>query len=97
MSAEAERVRLHAFTSGRVTGVFYRMFVLKEAQVLGLTGYVRNLIDGRVEVVAEGPKKGLERLVQRLGKGPRGAAVEHVEAEWGACLDEFDGFRIDYM
>ena len=97
MSASAERARLHAFSSGRVTGVFYRMFVLKEAQSLGLTGYVRNLIDGRVEVVAEGSRKGLQKLIERLQKGPRGALVQHVETEWGSWLDEFDGFRIDYM
>jgi acylphosphatase len=97
MSATAERARMHAFSSGRVTGVFYRMFVLKEAQALGLTGYVRNLVDGRVEVVAEGPRRGLQRLVELLREGPRGATVEHVETEWEACLDEFDGFRIDYL
>ena len=97
MSAPAGEARLLAFSSGRVTGVFYRMFVLKEAQALGLTGYVRNLIDGRVEVVAEGPRAKLQRLVERLHKGPRGAAVEHVETEWGDCLNEYDGFRIDYL
>jgi len=97
MSSVAERARLHAFSSGRVTGVFYRMFVLKEAQSLGLTGYVRNLIDGRVEVVAEGAREDLQRLVQRLHKGPRGATVEHVETEWEDCLGEYDGFRIDYL
>lgn len=97
MSAAAERARLHAFSSGRVTGVFYRMFVLNEAQALGLTGWVRNLVDGRVEVVAEGSREGLQRLVKRLVKGPGGAAVEHVETEWEACLNEFDRFRIDYM
>lgn len=96
MSAETEDARLHAFSSGRVTGVFYRMFVLKQAQALGLGGYVRNLSDTRVEVVAEGPKTRLEMLAERLKQGPAGAVVEHVELDWGRSLREFDGFRIEY-
>jgi len=88
--------RLHALASGRVQGVFYRMFVLQEAQRLGLKGCVRNMADGRVEVIAEGGRPSLERLLERLKVGPRGAAVEKVDAAWSESLHEFDDFHIDY-
>ncbi len=65
--------------SGRVQGVGYRYFAQKEAQALGLSGYARNLGDGRVEVVAEGPETALCGLEGRLKQGPSFAHVEAVE------------------
>jgi acylphosphatase len=64
---------------GRVQGVGYRYFVLKEAELLGATGFVRNLPDGSVEVVAEADEKVLQRLEARLREGPSFARVEAVD------------------
>jgi acylphosphatase len=64
---------------GRVQGVGYRYFALKEAQALGLAGFARNLADGRVEVVAEGPAEALASFEVRLKEGPAFAKVSGVE------------------
>jgi acylphosphatase len=74
---------LHAVVRGRVQGVGFRDFVMTRARSLGLRGYARNLPDGRsVEVVAEGPRSELDRLVEDLVQGPRSARVESVETHW---------------
>jgi acylphosphatase len=79
--------------SGRVQGVGYRYFALKEAQALGLAGYARNLDDGRVEIVAEGADRALASLEGRLKQGPSFARVEGVEK--AAIEDRGDqGFHI---
>jgi acylphosphatase len=88
--------RLHAYVSGRVQGVFFRRFVCREATGFGLTGVVRNLRDGRVEVVAEGDREVLERLVGRLHDGSAESDVRGVEVEWGEATGRFGGFRVDY-
>lgn len=70
--------------SGRVQGVGFRYFVLREAQALGLVGWVRNLVSGEVEVVAAGDEASLATLEGRLWQGPphaRVAAVEVLEGE----------------
>ena len=65
--------------SGRVQGVGYRYFVLREAQALGVSGFARNLGDGRVEVIAEGAEEVLAELEQLLRRGPSFAVVDGVE------------------
>jgi len=65
--------------SGRVQGVGFRWFVLRKAEDLGLAGWVANLPDGRVQVVARGPEEAIESLDLLLRRGPRLAAVSHVE------------------
>lgn len=91
-----ELASFHAFVSGRVQGVFFRMFVLREAQPLGICGIVRNLPDGRVEVLAEGKRSELERLLERLRIGPRGAVVTDVDVVWSEYRHDFDDFSISY-
>jgi len=66
---------------GRVQGVGYRYFVLKQADALGVHGFARNLGDGSVEVVAEGTKEALVDFEGRLREGPAFAAVSSVERE----------------
>lgn len=66
--------------SGRVHHVGYRDWTIRNARALGLTGWVRNLNDGRVEVLAEGDEVALSKLLDALRLGPRLATVEHVEA-----------------
>ena len=92
--SSGERARLVALVHGRVQGVGYRMFAIRHAQALGLTGHVRNLPDHRtVEVVAEGPRAGLEQLLAQLRRGPYGARVDAVDTTWGPAqsgLGPFD-------
>ena len=92
----AELASLQATVSGRVHGVFFRAFVESRALELNLTGYVRNMPGGTVEVVAEGERQQLEKLVESLGKGPPPARVEKVTADWAEYSGVFKDFRIIY-
>jgi acylphosphatase len=65
--------------AGRVQGVGYRYFAMRSAEALGLTGFVRNLADGRVEVVGEGLEQVLAEFEQKLRQGPAFAAVESLD------------------
>ncbi len=86
--------RLHLLLAGRVQGVWFRASTRRKARELGLTGRVWNRPDGRVEIVAEGPEKGLLELLEWAGIGPPGARVEKVESRWQAATGEFSGFEI---
>lgn len=88
--------RLHAFISGKVQGVFFRDNTRDVARGLQVTGWVRNLEDGRVEVVAEGDKEKLEQLVAYLHKGPSSARVIAVEVKWENYSGKFNSFEIRY-
>jgi acylphosphatase len=79
---------------GRVQGVGFRWFVQREAQMLGLSGWVRNNMDGNVEVLAVGTDEQLEALAAKLKSGPRAARVDHV-AESSASAENVAGFRIE--
>ena len=79
--------------SGRVQGVGFRDFVYRRANELALSGWVRNLSDGTVEVYAIGPNAVLNRLAAMLHTGPRGADVRHVE-EQNAPIEQRSGFDI---
>lgn len=85
-------VRAHLYISGIVQGVFFRTHTQDVARGLGLTGWVRNLHDGRVEVIAEGAKEQIEQLIQWCHKGPPGASVDGVEIDWQDATDEFKNF-----
>jgi len=77
-----EEKQFRAVVRGTVQGVYYRASTVEEAQALGLAGYARNLEDGSVEVVAAGPKKDLDRLIDYLHRGPNLARVTGVELDW---------------
>jgi acylphosphatase len=94
MEPDQSRARVHLTIRGRVQGVYFRASAAYEAQNLGLTGWVRNCLDGSVEAVAEGDKNSVENLVAWCRHGPRGAKVESVEVEWLAFRREFQDFRI---
>ena len=87
--------RIHLLITGDVTGVGFRYFALRRAQLLKLTGWVRNVSKGTVEVVAEGEKDKLQELIKRCNHGPDVAWVEKVEVKWGEATGEFTGFRIE--
>ena len=86
--------RLEATVTGRVQGVGYRYFVLREADALDLVGWVANESDGSVRLVAEGPRDRLETLLASLREGPPGALVSHVSEAWMAAVGRFDGFGV---
>lgn len=93
---EQQRSRVHILISGRVQGVFFRATVESIAKQFGLSGYVKNLPDGRVEIVAEGEKSALEHLINWARKGTRLAKVEGVRVGWQEPTGEFEDFRIEY-
>ena len=89
------RLQIHIIVSGRVQGVFFRYATQAVAEKLGLDGWVRNLYDGRVEVIAEGPQDKLEELLSFVKKGPRGARVEDLRYEWDEPVRDLGkGFRV---
>ena len=71
--------------TGRVQGVGYRAWMMRQASALGLRGWVRNRADGSVECLAEGPRPRLEDLVGELRRGPRSADVGEVRVDWQAA------------
>jgi acylphosphatase len=91
-----ENARAHLYISGIVQGVFFRSNTRQVANSLNLTGWVRNLRDGRVEVIAEGTKNKIEQFIQWCHKGPRGASVDNVEINWENPTKEFKNFEIRY-
>ncbi|MDE0661149.1 MAG: acylphosphatase [Gammaproteobacteria bacterium] len=86
--------RARLLIGGRVQGVGFRYSTFVEADSLGLNGWVRNLPDGRVEVVAEGPQAAVERLVEWCRRGPRYAWVRNVDVAWEVPHDESGGFGV---
>lgn len=91
----AENNRLHVFFSGRVQGVFFRMYTRETAPKLGVSGFVKNLPDGRVEVVAEGKKDALNVFLDKLLRY-RGADIKSRKVVWESPTCEFKNFEIRY-
>jgi acylphosphatase len=88
-----DRVRAEAFVSGTVQGVYYRASTRDAARERGVDGWVRNLEDGRVEAVFEGPEEHVESMVEWCHEGSPASNVEDVEVEYGDPQGE-DGFEI---
>lgn len=88
------RVRAHILVSGRVQGVYYRSYAVDMARELGLTGWVRNRFDGRVEALVEGEEEAVGKMVEWCHKGSPSARVERVEVSWGEATGEFADFGI---
>ncbi len=92
-----EHSAFFATVYGRVQGVNFRAFVQRCARALAISGYVKNMPDGRsVEVQAEGEKDKLDRLIELLHSGPEGARVDRVEVAWKEPENKFTGFSIRY-
>jgi acylphosphatase len=89
-------IRLDAMVRGHVQGVGYRVFALREARDLGLDGFVANETDGSVRVVAEGERRVLTHLLERLEDGPPAALVERVIPRWEPARGIGAGFRIEH-
>lgn len=90
----SELQRLRATVFGRVQGVSFRYNTMMRANEIGVTGWVRNLSNGTVEVVAEGTQEQMGDLIIFLNTGPTGARVSRVETEWLKASGEFEGFSI---
>ena len=88
------KARAHIVVVGRVQGVFYRDHTHRWARSLGVTGWVRNLDDGNVEVVAEGEREHIESFISHLEEGPPMSMVEKLDVDWQDYKGEFHDFRI---
>ncbi len=84
--------RARALVSGKVQGVFFRAATAERAEQAGLTGFVRNLRDGRVEAVFEGDKETVQRLIDWCHEGPPSSHVDSVEVFWETATGEYAGF-----
>jgi len=91
-----ERERLHVFYSGTVQGVGFRYTVKSLARGFEVTGTVRNLPDGRVELVAEGQRHELEEFRKAIEDSELGHFVRRAEISWAAAKNEFRGFEISH-
>jgi len=92
-----ELVRVRVFVDGRVQGVAYRFFAEKFASRLGVSGWVRNLEDGRVEILAEGSAEHISVFLERLREGPSLARVDRFDVRREPPTGEFRDFRIAFL
>ena len=88
--------RVHIFVSGRVQGVFFRAETKSKAHIHNLSGWVRNLQDGRVETVFEGEEEDVEKMAAWCKMGPDYASVQNIEIHEEPVTGEFDSFTIRY-
>jgi acylphosphatase len=86
-------VRAHLFISGIVQGVGYRYHCHREAVSRRLSGWVRNLDDGRVEAVFQGAKEDVEGMIQWCYRGPSEARVSNIDVAYEEAADDLQGFR----
>lgn len=91
-----ELVRARIRVYGLVQGVFFRATMRDVATSLGVRGWVRNVPDGSVEAVLEGPKDAVEKVIEWAHRGPPAAVVERVEVNWEPYKGEYRDFRIKY-
>ena len=91
-----EKVRAHIVVSGRVQGIFFRAETQEKAKDLGVTGWVKNLSEDRVEAVFEGERAKVEQMIEWAKKGPSGAIVNDLDLSWEEYQGEFSNFEIRY-
>lgn len=96
--ARSEKRRLFATIEGRVQGVGFRWFVMDTVRQKypEIVGWVKNMPDGQVEVIAEGPEKDVDALLNHLKRGPRGARVDRVVVKWTDPRGGMLGFDVTY-
>ncbi len=93
---ENQQARVRVFISGRVQGVFFRESAKKQANKLGIFGWIKNLRDGRVEAVFEGKKEKVDKILKWVKQGPLLAKVEKTDIFFENYQKEFDSFEIRY-
>lgn len=92
MQNNSEVISLHAFVEGHVQGVGFRYFVKEKAELLGLTGWVRNLYNGSVEFTAQGDRNKIEQLLAAVRIGPSRSIVTNVICDWSTNIKEYTQF-----
>jgi acylphosphatase len=88
--------RAHVFYSGRVQGIGFRYTAQNIAENLGIYGWVKNLEDGRVEIVAESEEKNLKEFLDQISKGPLGRYIKDADVAWENPSKEFNDFGIKF-
>lgn len=88
--------QLHVYIAGRVQGVGFRYSTITKARSIGLTGWVRNCGDGRVEALFQGPKTTLDEMHKWCHQGPTLANVKNVETTWDTAPPQFQSFDMTY-
>ena len=86
--------RVELLISGMVQGVGFRYYTYQRAQRLHLTGWVRNLPDGRVQVLAEGERGILEELISELKTGPNFAVIQDIDMTWSEPTGQYSSFDV---
>jgi len=89
--------RVHLVYSGRVQGVGFRLTAEELARSLGVVGWIKNLRDGRVELMAEGDESVLAKFLDQLRTGPMRNFIKQVDITWGEWTGEFEEFQIRYF
>ena len=89
-----ERRRAELQIQGKVQGVFFRASTREQARSRGLKGWVENVADGSVRAVLEGPREGVEEVVEWAHQGPKAARVESVDVEWREPEGDLDSFEV---
>ncbi len=90
------KTNVHVIISGRVQGVWFRSDTKQKAEQLGITGWVKNTIDGDVEAIFEGEEDIVKEMIDWCHRGPPSAQVEHVEVKNQDPTNGFEGFSIKY-
>ena len=91
-----EKVRAHIFVTGKVQGVYYRQNTMEIAKAHAVTGWVRNLPDGRVEAVLEGDESNVKKVIEWCKVGPPKAHVEKVDTRFESYAGDASEFTISY-
>jgi len=94
MAKPEVRARIRVF--GRVQGVFFRQNALRYAMKIGIRGYIRNLEDGSLEAVYQGPKDKVDQMLQWTKRGPPYAFVSSYRIRWENPADDFSAFEVMY-
>ena len=91
---DSDLQRAHVLVSGQVQGVFFRDSTRQKAEELGLAGWVRNMPDGQVEALFEGPAEKVEEIVRWCKEGPQRASVENVDTDFESAGGDLEGFEV---
>lgn len=91
-----KQIQKHLTISGKVQGVGFRAFVLRNAREAGVNGWVKNTYDGRVEVIFAGNKSQVNKMINMVNQGPRWARVEKVDVKDEPYNENLTGFHINY-